>query len=86
MQFLWKIFRPLKDSMPKFDCYKALLQLHISKNFKHSLQDIRYNRFLMYECYTGMATCKGWTKKGSLEEFGNGAHLEDEEIRGFRGL
>ena len=26
-----------------------------------------------------MATCKGWTKKGSLEEFQNGAHLEDEE-------
>ena len=26
-----------------------------------------------------MATCKGWTKNGSLEEFWNGAHLEDEE-------
>ena len=26
-----------------------------------------------------MATCKGWTKKGSQEEFWNGAHLEDEE-------
>ena len=26
-----------------------------------------------------MATCKGWTKKGSLEEFYNGAYLEDEE-------
>ena len=26
-----------------------------------------------------MATCKRWTKKGSLEEFWNGAHLEDEE-------
>ena len=25
-----------------------------------------------------MATCKGWTKKGYLEEFWNGAHLEDE--------
>ena len=26
-----------------------------------------------------MATCKGWTKKGALEEFWNGAHLEDKE-------
>ena len=26
-----------------------------------------------------MTTYKGWTKKGSLEEFKNGAHLEDEE-------
>ena len=26
-----------------------------------------------------MATCKGWTKKDSLEEFYNGAHLEHEE-------
>ena len=26
-----------------------------------------------------MAMCKGWAKKGSLEEFYNGAHLEDEE-------
>ena len=26
-----------------------------------------------------MTTCKVWTKKGSLEEFWNGAHLEDEE-------
>ena len=26
-----------------------------------------------------MATWKGWTKKGSLEEFENGAQLEDEE-------
>ena len=38
-----------------------------------------------------MATCKGWTKKGSLEEFWNGAHSEDEEtenleIRGCRRL
>ena len=40
---------------------------------------------------TGMATCKEWTKKGSLEEFWNGAHLKDEEredleIRGSRRL
>ena len=38
-----------------------------------------------------MAKCKGWTRKGSLEEFWNGAHLEDEEredleIRGYRKL
>ena len=33
-----------------------------------------------------MATCKGWTKKGSLEEFYNGAHLEDLGIRGCRRL
>ena len=39
-----------------------------------------------------MATYKGWTKKGSLEElFWNGAHLEDEEredleIRGCKRL
>ena len=38
-----------------------------------------------------MATCKGWTKKGSLEEFWNAAHLEDEEredlgIRGCKRL
>ena len=26
-----------------------------------------------------MTTCKIWAKKGSLEEFWNGAHLEDEE-------
>ena len=26
-----------------------------------------------------MATCKEWSKKGSLGEFWNGAHLEDEE-------
>ena len=38
-----------------------------------------------------MATCKGWIKKGSLEEFWNGAHLEDEDredlkIREYKGL
>ena len=38
-----------------------------------------------------MATCKGWIKKGSLDEFWYGAHLEDEEredleIRGCRRL
>ena len=38
-----------------------------------------------------MATCKGWTKKSYLEEFWNGAHLEnkereDLEICGFRRL
>ena len=38
-----------------------------------------------------MATCKEWTKRGALEEFWNGAHLEDEEkedlkIRGCRRL
>ena len=27
-----------------------------------------------------MATCKGGIKKGSLEEFQNGAHLKQEEI------
>ena len=27
--------------------------------------------------------CKEWTKKGSLEEFWNGAHLEDEEREGL---
>ena len=37
-----------------------------------------------------MATCKGWTQKGFLEEFWNGAHLEyeeseDLEIRGCGG-
>ena len=26
-----------------------------------------------------MATCKEWTKKGSLEKFWNDAHQEDEE-------
>ena len=40
---------------------------------------------------TGMATCKEWTKKGSLEGFWNGTHLEDEEredleIRGCKRL
>ena len=38
-----------------------------------------------------MATYKEWTKKGSLEKFGNGVHLENEEredleIRGYRRL
>ena len=38
-----------------------------------------------------MATYKGWTKKGSLEEFWYGDHLKDEEredleIRGCRRL
>ena len=38
-----------------------------------------------------MARAKEWMKKGSLEEFWNGAHLEDEkredlEIRGCRRL
>ena len=38
-----------------------------------------------------MAMYKRWTKKGSVEEFWNGAHLEDEEgegleIRGCRKL
>ena len=47
------------------------------------------NRLLLV--LSGMATCKGWTKKGSLEEFWNGVHLEDEEredlkIRGCRRL
>ena len=31
-----------------------------------------------------MATCKGWTKKGSIKEFWNDAHLEDLEVRGCR--
>ena len=26
-----------------------------------------------------MTTCKEWTKKGSLEEFWNDTHLEEEE-------
>ena len=26
-----------------------------------------------------MATCKGWMKKGDLEKFWNGVHLEEEE-------
>ena len=38
-----------------------------------------------------MAKCKGWTKKGSLEEFWNCAHLKDEEredlyVRGCKRL
>ena len=38
-----------------------------------------------------MASCKGWTKKGSLEEFWNDTHLEDKErenleIRGCKRL
>ena len=38
-----------------------------------------------------MATCKEWIKKGSLRQFWNGAHLEDEEgedleFRGCRRL
>ena len=40
---------------------------------------------------TGMAMYKEWTRKGSLKEFWNGVHLEDEEredleIRGCRRL
>ena len=38
-----------------------------------------------------MITCKEWTKKGSIEQFWDGDHLEDEEkedlkIRGRRRL
>jgi hypothetical protein len=47
-------------------------------NIKNSVLDyIRYKR-------TAMATCKEWTKKGSLEEFWNGAHLEDGEIEDLK--
>ena len=39
--------------------------------------------------WTGMTTCKEWKKKGNLEKFWNGVHLEEEEkedleIRGCR--
>ena len=39
-----------------------------------------------------MATCKDWMKKGYLEKFWNGVHLEEEEekedleIQGYRKL
>ena len=63
----------------------------IRKNYKQCYQrKMNINSVLDYintNSQTGMATCKEWTKKDALEEFQNGAHLEDEETEylGSRG-
>ena len=50
-------------------------------NIKNSVSEC-----IRYKSWTGMATCKEWAKKGFLETFWNGAHLEGEEREDLESL